>query len=128
MPEMGGKFNSHLAKAFIACLAALLLSGSAKAAGVACALKAGPLPLTGFSLIDGSPNEKAFLAPDRTTTSAAGFTNEWKLPRNKRGYWLRCEYGTRSLDLKLSDSVRQCSSRYVRGGKLMMDGKQPVCR
>ncbi len=128
MPEMGGKFNSQLAKGAAACFAGLLLAGSAQAAGPACALKAGPLPLTGFSLIDGPPNEKAFLAPDRTVTSASGFTNQWSLARNKRGYWLRCEYGSRSIDLKLSDSVRQCSARYGKNAKLAMDGKQPACR
>ncbi len=128
MPEMYGKFNTQLAKAAIACFAGLLSTGSAQAGGVACALEAGPLPLTNFSLIDGPPNEKAFLAPDKTATSAGGFTNQWSLARNKRGYWLRCEYGSRSIDLRLSDTVRQCSARYDKTAKLVMDGKQPVCR
>jgi hypothetical protein len=128
MPEMGGKFNTQVAKAAIAIFVGLLMTGSARAAGVACAVKAGPLLLTNFSLIDGPPAEQAFLAPDRTRTSATGIINQWSLAKNNRGYWLRCEYGSRSIDLKLSDGVRQCSARYDKQAKLVLDGKQPVCR
>ena len=128
MPEMGGKFNSHLAKALAACLAGLLVASSADAAGLACNTVAGPLKLTGISLIEGPPVEKAFLAPDKTVTAKAGLTNHWTLARSKLGYWLRCEYGSRAIDLKLPDSVRQCSIRSDKADKVLLDGKQPACR
>jgi hypothetical protein len=128
MPEMDAKFNSQVAKGLITLLAGVFMAGSAQAASLACSVKAGPLSLTGVSLIEGPPTERGFLVPDKTVTSKDGLTSHWTLARSKRGYWLRCEYGTRGLDLKLPDSVRQCSVRYDKARRVVMDGQQPRCR
>ncbi|HVO86967.1 MAG TPA: STY0301 family protein [Casimicrobiaceae bacterium] len=66
------------------------------------------------TFFNGPPEEQALLVYDRWTRGKTTSVATWTLPRDARGYWIRCSYSaTRvALSRKLAPAVSKCEVTY----------------
>jgi hypothetical protein len=68
------------------------------------------------TFFSGPPEEQASLVYDRLTRLQSTSVARWNLPRDARGYWIRCSYTGTSVELsrRLAPEVRVCEVTYDR--------------
>lgn len=84
--------------------------------------------LTGASVYDGPPQERASLVPTRTNKS--GSVMKWVLEgSDARGVWIACDYGdgVASLVRRIPDASKQCTVTASKSGKPRVMKMQFVC-
>lgn len=69
---------------------------------------------TNAQFSDGPPDERAWLAPDRTVRNGRSFTNVWTFGKSPAGTWLACAYDGTSMIVasRLSDGITRCEISY----------------
>ena len=105
----------------VICLTALaiLISTAANAERLSC-----PKGSTNIALFDGNPKEQAMLKPDNGDQQADKYVYTLD-KKNKRGYWLTCQYPGAEMPLQQKfrkKSFSSCSS-FQKDGKFMMSCK-----
>jgi hypothetical protein len=65
-------------------------------------------------LSDGPPSEKAYLAPDQSTTEGSRTSNVWVLGRQMKNVWLTCQYDGTDVVLtrRLPADIIECEAVY----------------
>ncbi len=69
--------------------------------------------LSNIQFSDGPPDQKAWLAPSKTTKAKGSFTNLWELG-GAEGSWISCAYGQSGLvaSRRLPDTIRFCRVKF----------------
>jgi hypothetical protein len=75
-----------------------------------------PNRLEMVTFFNGPPEEQASLVYDRWTDGKGISTATWSLPRDARGYWVRCSYSGTSVELskRLAPEISSCQVIYQR--------------
>jgi hypothetical protein len=75
-----------------------------------------PTRLGMVTFYNGSPKEEASLVYDSWIDAKDASTATWKLPKDVRGYWIKCSYRGTSMELSkaLSSTISSCRVTYDR--------------
>jgi hypothetical protein len=75
-----------------------------------------PTRLEMVTFYNGPPKDEASLAYDSWTDAKETSTAVWKLPKDARGYWIKCSYSGTTLELSkaLPPPVSSCRVTYER--------------
>ena len=78
-----------------------------------------PPQLEMVTFFSGPPEENASLVYDKRSKVKGGWVGTWNLPRDERGYWIRCSYGGTLAELsrRLPNSVSVCRVTYDDGSR-----------
>jgi hypothetical protein len=107
---------AHLALAESACPKTIAVEqkASAPAADWNVSYSGYETALQGVTIFDGPPAQQASLVPDSEKSSGDNVIQIWRLTKNDRGYWLRCNYAntTAQIARRLPDSITRCDVVY----------------
>jgi hypothetical protein len=75
-----------------------------------------PIQLEMVTFYNGPPKDEASLVYDAWTNAKDSSTAIWKLPKESRGYWVKCSYRGTTLELSkaLPSTVSSCRVTYDR--------------
>jgi len=75
-----------------------------------------PIQLERVTFYSGPPKDEASLVYDAWVNAEDSSTATWKLPKDPRGYWIKCSYRGTTLELSktLSPTVSSCRVTYDR--------------
>jgi len=68
------------------------------------------------TFFDGPPDDQASLVYDDFAKEKDSSIATWQLPRNPRGYWIKCSYSNTTLELarSLPEATASCQVTYSR--------------
>jgi hypothetical protein len=91
-------------------------TGTAPAPEWSMSTSATPIQLEMVTFFSGPPKEEASLVYDTWTNAKDTSTATWKLPKDPRGYWIKCSYRGTTVELAkaLPPAVSSCRVTYER--------------